>query len=402
VLTAEDALASAARALAVGDPLRALSAVGRDDGALALTLRGIAYAQMGDLELARTSLGRAIALGPEDRVLARARAALVEIELESGEPARAAREARACADAFDRLDDTRNAAMQRIVLARAEVLLGRPEMARDLVTSLGALTLPNDVRAMAHLTEAEIAVRRLLPSEALVALRRARACSPHALLARALGAMELELTRPVARLRERGETREANLFGVERASDGRVLLIDGCRRLARAGRVTIPLARRPVLFALLEALARAHPFDLGRDDLARQAFALRQVNPSHRSRLRVEIGRLRKAMDGLAAEPVATRDGYVLRAKREVVSLLPLTDDGASRIASLLSDGAAWSTQSLAEHAGVSKSTARRALASLVARGDVVRTGRGAHVRYAKQGAPVASRMLLLSLVPQP
>ncbi|MBA3546205.1 MAG: helix-turn-helix domain-containing protein, partial [Nannocystis sp.] len=42
----------AARALATGDPLRALAIVGRDDGAPGLTLRGIAYAQLGDLELA--------------------------------------------------------------------------------------------------------------------------------------------------------------------------------------------------------------------------------------------------------------------------------------------------------------------------------------------------------------
>ncbi|MDB5214594.1 MAG: hypothetical protein JWO86_2521, partial [Myxococcaceae bacterium] len=50
---------AAAQALARGDALQALGSVGRADDALGLTLRGIAYAQLGDLDLARTSLERA-------------------------------------------------------------------------------------------------------------------------------------------------------------------------------------------------------------------------------------------------------------------------------------------------------------------------------------------------------
>ncbi|MDP9037366.1 MAG: hypothetical protein M3O50_21420, partial [Myxococcota bacterium] len=46
----------AARALGAGEALRALSLAGRDGSALGLTLRGIAYAQLGDLDLARRSL----------------------------------------------------------------------------------------------------------------------------------------------------------------------------------------------------------------------------------------------------------------------------------------------------------------------------------------------------------
>ena len=49
------ALLDAGRALARGEALRALALVGRDESALGLTLRGIAYAQLGDLELARES-----------------------------------------------------------------------------------------------------------------------------------------------------------------------------------------------------------------------------------------------------------------------------------------------------------------------------------------------------------
>jgi hypothetical protein len=199
----------------------------------------------------------------------------------------------------------------------------------------------------------------------------------------------------------RGVSRDADLFAIEEACDGTRLLVDACRRLAIGGRVTVPLARRPVLFALLLALGRAWPASLPRDELAARAFDARRINASHRARLRVEIGRLRRAMDGLDAAPVATPDGYALRSERDVVLLLPPSDDEATHIALLLGDGAAWSAQGLAEHTGVSKRTAQRALHALVASGGAFRTGKGTGVRYTRSGAPIASRMLLLGLVPR-
>lgn len=206
---------------------------------------------------------------------------------------------------------------------------------------------------------------------------------------------------PVARIVRSGSVADADLFAIEGVSTGQVLLVDACRRLAVGGRVTIPLARRPVLFALLLGLARAWPASVARDALAARAFDARQVNASHRARLRVEVGRLRKVMDGLAAEPTATQDGYALFSKREVVTLLPPSDDDVARIGFLLADGASWSAQGLAEHAGVSKRTAQRALASLVESGAVIRTGKGRRMSYARLGGAIASRMLLLGLVPK-
>ena len=194
---------------------------------------------------------------------------------------------------------------------------------------------------------------------------------------------------------------EADLFAVEDASRGQVLLVDACRRIAVGGRVTIPLSRRPVLYALLLALARAWPAGVDRDELALKAFDARRVNESHRSRLRVEVGRLRKLMDGVAAEPTASKDGYRLESRRDVVVLLPLSEDEAARIGLLLGDGASWSARGLAEHAGVSRRTAQRALGGLVESGAVLRSGKGKHVRYARRGGPIASRMLLLGLVPR-
>jgi hypothetical protein len=401
----ESALVDAGRALAGGEPLRALSLVGRANTALGLTLRGIAYAQLGDFDLARDALERALARTKDRLTRAHARAALVEIELDTGEPAAAARAAKASAEELDELGDTRNAAMQRLVLARAEVLRGRLNDARAVVEGVLAARLPPDVRAIASLAEAEIAIRSLSASGARAALVRARsfvAEAPNQMLAHALASLDEELSRPIARLLRDGSLRDADLFAIEESSRGEVLLVDACRRLALAGHVTIPLSRRPVLFALLLVLARAWPASVPRDELAARAFDVRRVNASHRMRLRVEIGRLRKALDDLGTEPVASEDGYVLRAKRDVVVLLPRSDDDAARIALLLGDGAAWSVRGLAEHANVSKSTAQRALHALVENGGAVRSGTGKDVRYTRPGTPIASRMLLLGLVPKP
>lgn len=395
---------AAGQALARGNALGALALVGRTEDALGLTLRGIAYAQMGDLALARTTLERA---GKSERnQLARARieAALVEISMADGDIAATSRAARRSAETLAGLGDLRNAAMQRLVQARAEVLLGKLAEARHVVGELldGSAKLPSDVVAVAWLARAEIAVRAVAPTEARAALARARGAldgAPNELLARALVSLEKELSIPVARLERGGVMRNTDLYGMEAASSGEVFLVDACRRLVIAGRVTIPLAKRPVLFALLLVLARAWPRDVGRDDLAGLAFGARRVNASHRSRLRVEIGRLRKVLSGLA-EPVATDDGYRLDSKLELVTLLPPTDDDDARIAILLGDGASWTAQALAEHAGVSKRTAQRALADLVESGVAVREGTGKDVRYARPGPRIASRMLLLGLVP--
>ncbi len=397
-VSVESPLVDAARALATGAPLRALSLVGRIDNALGLTLRGIAYAQMGDLELAAESLERAVAIGDDPRTRARARAALVEIALATHDPASAARAARASADELRALGDARNAALMRLTVARAEVLLGRLAEARHVVEQLDG-DAP-DLRALVSLARAEIAIRSVAANDARAALDRARRAlelSPHPVLAHALDVLEAELSRPIARLLRSGQMTAADLFAIEAASSGERLLVDDCRVLARAGRVTIPLARRPVLFALLLVLARAYPSAVPRDELAARAFAVRRVNESHRSRLRVEIGRLRKLMNDLAAEPVATKEGYVLASERDVIVLLPPSDGDAARIALLLGDGALWSARGLGEHAGVSQRTAERALRALVERGEVVRMSKG---RYARPGAPIASRMLLLGLLP--
>ncbi len=216
-----------------------------------------------------------------------------------------------------------------------------------------------------------------------------------------LVALEAELSQPVARLERGGVIRTADLFAIEAASSGGVLLVDACRRVVFAGRVSVPLSKRPVVFALLLVLARAWPGAVPRDVLAARAFDTRRVNAAHRSRLRVEVGRLREVLAGLA-EPVSTDEGYELASPREVMTLLPPSDDDDARVAILLADGASWSARGLAEHAGVSKRTAQRALATLVKAGGATRSGKGKDVRYTRPAPRIASRMLLLGLVPAP
>ncbi|MDP9035169.1 MAG: helix-turn-helix domain-containing protein, partial [Myxococcota bacterium] len=341
----------------------------------------------------------------DDLTRARARAALVEIELNAGDPAAAARAARDSLDELERLGDVRNAAMQRLVLARAEVLLGRLGEARRRAEDVLAMDLPPDVHAAASLAQAEISTRALAATDASAALRRARRLleeSPHPLLSRAIEALEKDLSAPLARVLRRGAIEDANLFAIEGLCRGDALLVDACRRVASAGRATILFARRPVLFKLLLTLARAWPASIDRDELAVETFDVRRPNASHRARLRVEVGRLRAMLaDGLGAEPVASKDGYALSSRREVAVLFPATDDDAARVALLLADGASWSAQGLAEHAGVSKRTALRVLAALVASSAAVRTGSGSAVRYSRPAPPIASRMLLLALLPR-
>ena len=74
-------ITAAARALAAGDPLGALNRVALRDDPRALALRGIAMAQLGDLDRAKALLRRAArGFGPKEAV-ARARCVVAEAEI---------------------------------------------------------------------------------------------------------------------------------------------------------------------------------------------------------------------------------------------------------------------------------------------------------------------------------
>src|SRR5262245_43712740 len=121
-------LDSAARALAVGDPLTALKRVALRDDAAGLALRGIAMAQPGDLIRARELLDQAARrFGPREAiararcVIARAEIALATRDLGGGDRDRGLEAAIAVLDARG---DRINALHGRLVSVRRLLLLG--------------------------------------------------------------------------------------------------------------------------------------------------------------------------------------------------------------------------------------------------------------------------------------
>ena len=115
-----------------------------------------------------------------------------------------------------------------------------------------------------------------------------------------------------------------------------------------------------MLFALARALAEAWPGDVSRAALLARAFRAKHADESHRARLRVEIGRLRKALSAVAGID-ATKDGFALvpRRTREVAVLAPPTDEAHATVLALLADGEAWST--FGPGAGARRKSAHRA-----------------------------------------
>jgi len=145
------------------------------------------------------------------------------------------------------------------------------------------------------------------------------------------------------------------------------------RRAARAFTTKETVAR---------TLAEAWPGDARRDTLIERAFRLRQVEESHRARLRVEIGRLRKALRPLARLH-ATRHGFKLEPLTGDVAVLarPVEEKHAAILA-FLSDGEAWSSSALALALGTSQRTVQRALDALADTGKVEAIGQGRARRW--------------------
>ena len=180
------------------------------------------------------------------------------------------------------------------------------------------------------------------------------------------------LEQPAARRVRAGDEQALRLDEVEALLGSGALVVDACRHGIRAGPEWLPLARRPVLFALARALAEAWPGGVDRDALIERAFRMRRPDETHRARLRVEIGRLRKLAAPLARIDADAR-GFALtpRGKRDVVVLLPPIDGEQASLLALLADGVAWSTSALALALGASQRTVQRALVELESAGRV-------------------------------
>jgi hypothetical protein len=395
-------ITAAARALAAGDPLGALKRVALRDDAPALALRGIAMAQLGDLARAKALLRRAArGFGPKETV-ARARCVVAQAEValaarDLGWPADALAEARATLEAHG---DRVNAAHARLLEVRRLVLIGRIEAAEQALAQLDPAALPPAAKAARELLVAGIAIRRLRTKVAGAALARAESA---ARLAR-IPALDAEVDRallvlktPAARLITAGNERLLLLEDVETLLASKALVVDACRHAVREGRVVVSLARRPVLFALAHALGEAWPGDVARDALLARAFGAKLADESHRARLRVEVGRLRRQLRSLAVV-TATRRGYALspRRAREVVVLARPVEEQHSAVLAFLADGESWSSSALALALRTSQRTVQRALDSLAAAGTVQSFGRGRALRWLTPPVPGFTTTLLL------
>ena len=298
-------ITAAARALAAGDPLAALKRVALRDDPPALALRGIAMAQLGDLARAKELLRSAArGFGPHEAT-ARARCVVAEAEIalvsrDLGGPMRRLGAARATLAAHG---DRANAAHAGYLEARRLLLIGRLDDAERTLETCDLDALPPASRTGYWLVAAGIAMRRIQAASARAALERAgqaaRATGIPALVAEADRASQA-FAAPAARLIARDQTRLLGLAEVEALIGSETLVVDACRNVVRAGATAVPLASRPVLFALARTLAEAWPADVPRETLLARAFRARDADESHRARLRVEIGRLRQSLAPLA------------------------------------------------------------------------------------------------------
>lgn len=380
-------LTSAARALKAGDPLGALKRIALRDDAPALALRGIAMAQLGELGRAKALLRRAArSFGPRERVeRARCVTAEAEVALASRDlqwPTHALDEARRTFGALGDQDNRLHAALLQI---RRLLLLGRVDEARDALDQLDLRAAAAMLTARGELCAFEIALRRGHTAPARAALARARVAADRS----GIDALRAEVERaghvlalPAARLIARGEERALLLADVETLLASPHLIVDACRRSARSQRREVRLARRPVLFVLLRSLAEAWPGEATREALCERAFRARRPNESHRARLRVELGRLRRELRSLA-DVRATPGGFALAPRSgEVRVLAPPIETEDAAVLALMADGEAWSTSALALALGLSQRTAQRSLAALEAAGSVRTFGQGRARRW--------------------
>lgn len=395
-------ITAAALALAAGDPLGALNRVALRDDAPALALRGIAMAQLGDLVRAKSLVRSAARAFGSKEAVARARCVVAEAEIalasrDLGWPAKALRAARATLESHG---DRINAAHARYLEVRRHLLIGRLDEAEQALAEFDPASLPPALRTAHELTHAGIAMRRLQTKTARAAIARAKHAAREAAIPALTAEVEsasLVLDTPAARLIAGGTERLLLLEEVEALLASNAFVVDACRHVVRDESEAISLAKRPVLFALARALAEAWPEDVSRDVLVALAFRAKRADESHRARLRVEVGRLRRMLRAVA-DVHATKRGFTLIPRRSpavVVLARPLEEKHAEVLA-LLADGEAWSSSALALALGAGQRSVQRALDALATAGKVQSLGRGRSRRWVTSPVPGFTTTLLL------
>lgn len=399
-------ITAAARALAQGDPLGALNRIALREDAPALALRGIAMAQLGDLARAKSLLRSAARRFAPSETVARARCVVAEAEIalasrELSWPDTALEAARVT---LARHGDTFNATHARYLQGRRLLLIGQLDQAETILAELDPTPFPPALRAAHALVVAGIAIRRLRATAARAALARAHAAAQEAgipaLIAEVMNASHV-LNAPAARLITRGVSRPLLLDDIEALLTSTTFVVDACRYLVRDANATVSLATRPVLFVLVRTLAEAWPDDVPRNTLIARAFRTMHADESHRARLRVEMGRLRKLLKPLA-EVNATTRGFVLapcNAPDMALLAHPFEEKHAAVLA-LLSDGQSWSSSALAQALNTSQRSVQRSLDALATQRKVQWFGNGRARRWMMPPAPGFTTSLLLSTSP--
>ena len=395
-------ITAAARALAAGDPLGALKRVALRDDPPALALRGIAMAQLGDLDRAKALLRRAARAFGAKEAVSRARCVVAEAEiaLVSRDLGWPAKELDAARETLERHGDHVNAAHARHLEARRLLLTGHVDAAERALAGLDPTLFPSASRAAYELVLAGIAMRRIDTRSARAALDRAAHAARDARIEPLMAEVESAsrvLDTPAARLIARGEERLLLLEDVEAMLASDALVVDACRNVVRCDGVAVPLATRPILFALARALGEAWPADVSRDALVERAFGPKHADESHRARLRVEVGRLRAELRSVA-DIGATKRGFALasRGASEVVVLAWPVEEQHAAVLALLADGESWSSSALALALGGSQRTVQRALDSLASAGKVQSFGQGRARRWMTPPVPGFTTTLLL------
>jgi hypothetical protein len=269
-----------------------------------------------------------------------------------------------------------------------------------MIAEIDPAPFPPASRVAHELVVAGVAMRRLRTKLARAALARAesaaRAADIPALTAEVESASRV-LNAPVARLIGRGEERLLLLEDVEALLASNALVVDACRYVVRDAHTVVPLATRPILFALARSLGEAWPGDVARSTLIARAFRGKHADESHRARLRVEVGRLRVEL-GPLADVSATNRGFKLepRSAAEAVVLVPPVEAEHPAMLAFLADGESWSSSALAIALGTSPRTVQRALDSLSLAGKVQSFGRGPARRWMTPPLPGFPTILLL------
>jgi hypothetical protein len=395
-------ITSAALALANGDFFGALNRVALREDAPALAVRGIAMAQLGDLERARLLLRKAARAFGSKQLMSQARCVVAEAEvaLAVRDLDWSARRLESAQKILEEHGDAVNAAYARHLQIRFLLLVGRLDDAEALTNTLNPALFSPAFRASHELVVAGIAMRRLRIKDARNALVRAQESATSAQISPLLVEIEKAfqvLQTPAARLLAPGEDRPILLDEVEALFTSDLLVIDACRYVVRHQAKTISLASRPILFSLVRVLGEAWPSDVSRDQLVKIVFNHKFADESLRARLRVEIGRLRQELAAFA-DIKATARGFVLEphCSSHLVLLDQPIQEKHATILAILSDGESWSSSALALVLGTSQRTVQRALDSLALANKVQSFGRGQARRWVTSPLPGVTTLMLL------